>query len=546
MAAIILRRNGFYLDGKKIANRIEFIARGTVRPTGTAMHLLRFYDCDDQTQEIWINADQCLDHNLKKLADALANRGFDWPTGYPPRDLLRLVFANSPSRRVILVSAPGWYDGVYVTKARAFGSGKAELQLLETSEAKVADLDLGSGSLADWQKLLRRVRKSSHLCLALGATFGAPLLRPLNVGTFGIHIYGSSSQGKTTALKLAASSVGLRDLATMADSSQALEEMAVGHRDSVLLLDETSDGNRSDKELAQLVRAQSFGLARNRPRHKATRYENSGSPAREDFRIIVLATGERALSQVGKRLPGEAVRFIDMAVGANGGSGIFDGDLSSHGAAGQWTKSAVEYIEKYGRKYCGHAFNIYLEQLLSDGRGLSLAAKWAKQFEASYSEHSSIERRLVKNFAVIYSGLRLAARYQILPWSKQFIRRQMRRSTDLAITELRRSMATFDSAYTVRTLALQIKTLTIEKIVPGIRASSVEAERRSNADALLVKDELCIASKRITLTGNYPWVRKSETRKFSGIPGRKRYTVIDLNMAPADIAVACRHGRDQI
>lgn len=382
MTAIRLKRNGFFQNCRKVAEPIRFIARGSVRSTGDSKCLFHFRDCDGRDQTLWVDADQVLVHNLRRLADSFARRGFRWPPSHAPLDMLPLVIEREPKRRITLVDGPGWYNDVYVTNEGQFGAGSDSFRINPDSEAKVAEYGLGRGDLADWQALLKMVKRSSRLCLTLGATFGAPLLRPLGVGSFGINIYGPSSNGKTTALHLAASAMGLKELATWADTQAALEEMALGRRDGVLLVDEVADGNRTKKELASLITALSFGFARNRAKRRATRYENSGAPSLEDFRIIVLTTSERPLSAISPRLPGEAVRLADLSLPkGQKASGIFDGCPPNEADAVHWAKGAVEYIYAHGNLYRGHAFRHYIEKVASDPSAITLAAKWVRKFE---------------------------------------------------------------------------------------------------------------------------------------------------------------------
>ena len=65
---------------------------------------------------------------------------------------------------------------------------------------------------------------------------------------FAINWFGSTSEGKTLALKVAASVAGLfgpgGGLPSWADSEPGFEGQAMGHRDCILPLDETADGEK--------------------------------------------------------------------------------------------------------------------------------------------------------------------------------------------------------------------------------------------------------------------------------------------------------------
>src|ERR1700732_4329200 len=70
------------------------------------------------------------------------------------------------------------------------------------------------------------------------------LLRRLNMDSFALNLFGTSSIGKTSGLHAAGSVAGLfgeKGLPGWADSVPSLEQLAVGHRDGALPLDDTAD-----------------------------------------------------------------------------------------------------------------------------------------------------------------------------------------------------------------------------------------------------------------------------------------------------------------
>jgi uncharacterized protein (DUF927 family) len=101
-----------------------------------------------------------------------------------------------------------------------------------------------------------------------------------------------------------------------ADSEPGIEGQALGHRDSVLPLDESGDGDGKIplKDKAKML---AFMIARNRPRKLSMNYERANGLQEREYRIIAQSSSELALSQVaidagGRRLGGEEVRFIDV------------------------------------------------------------------------------------------------------------------------------------------------------------------------------------------------------------------------------------------
>ena len=159
---------------------------------------------------------------------------------------------------------------------------------------------------------MRRVMRENGLL--------APLLRKLDTDSFAINWFGSTSEGKTITLKVAASVAGLFGpggaLPSWGDSEAGFEGQAMGHRDCMLPLDETADGEK-EMPLEKRARMLAFGIGRNRPRRLSSTYEKAHGLKDREYRLIVLSTSERALGEIATkagspRLGGEKVRLIDV------------------------------------------------------------------------------------------------------------------------------------------------------------------------------------------------------------------------------------------
>lgn len=101
----------------------------------------------------------------------------------------------------------GWHEDSYIMPSgetiTATDKDPAIIYNGDTSQAKAYQ---PNGELTDWQQNIARYAVgNSRLCLALGASFAAPLLSLLNEESGGFHLMGDSSDGKTTAAKVALS-----------------------------------------------------------------------------------------------------------------------------------------------------------------------------------------------------------------------------------------------------------------------------------------------------------------------------------------------------
>src|SRR5262249_16728972 len=85
-----------------------------------------------------------------------------------------------------------------------------------------------------------RVRCNSYLVLGLSCAFAGPLLEPLNIPGLGIHYFGVSTTGKSTALAVAASAWGQEKFAiSWSATINGLEAAAMNRSSTLLVLDES-------------------------------------------------------------------------------------------------------------------------------------------------------------------------------------------------------------------------------------------------------------------------------------------------------------------
>jgi uncharacterized protein (DUF927 family) len=191
-----------------------------------------------------------LPENSSEIKNKLADRGYEWPRDAKlSSDILAALNKSPLKREFIAVRAPGWYGPAYVIPGQAFGAGASKPEVFindRDSDAHVGAFVVGRGSLRDWQQFVAKPSgKSSRLRLSIAAALAAPFLRPLNMDSFGINWFSNTSDGKTACLVVAVSVAGLvgnEGLPCWADSTPGMEDLARGHRDNVMPLDESADG----------------------------------------------------------------------------------------------------------------------------------------------------------------------------------------------------------------------------------------------------------------------------------------------------------------
>ena len=517
MPNIHLKKAGVFLitvDGEeKIAARIKFHAIGE-RVDGTKVVEVRFVDCDGKKRTAIFDLSALNPRNLNAVADGLANKGYLWPTSGPsPVDILKAVVAKIPGRRFRFVGAPGYHEGALVTPLRQYG-GKTKIVIDQNSGAHLANYTMGSGSLESWQKTVgNRAKSSTRLRLAIAAAFAAPFLRPLFMDSFAINLFGPTSTGKTSLLCGAASVPGLiseaKGLPKWADSDAGIEQLAIGHRDGLMLLDESGDedGNVPAHKKAQRL---AYLFSRNRAKILNKSYLKTINLTDRDFRVIVISTSETALKDIAgaagqSRKGGEEIRFIDVPATELGSIGIFDCvDTPKDRTPSEFGRTLADQLRRDSATNQGFAIDAFLKKFMNaPEEALAKVKQRMADFTAKTSTTltTGADHRVLANFALMYAAATLAIDYEILPWKREPTRKALEKCMDAAFTKIRESFTQLvtigpdihDLAAKLKSNLDQLSILVIEK---GSRCGEKEAHKRQAADAFRVGKELYVKSKR--------------------------------------------------
>jgi uncharacterized protein (DUF927 family) len=566
------------MQRRKIASPIRLRAIGKRDSDEVTMAQIRFRTMHGDCRSEFFRMSDLLEKNRGEIQNKLADLGYEWPENENlSRMILREIAKMRPPRQFRMIRAPGWYDSMLVipgpgargNKAAisgtvfARGSDKPEFYFDPDSDAHLGAFVLGEGSLRDWQEFIAKPsRLSSCLRLSIAAALAAPFLRRLGLDSFGINWFSDTSDGKSHSLYVAASVAGLmgaEGLPSWADSQPAIEALARGHRDCVMPLDETADGE-DQMPLEKKARQLAFLIARNRPRRLARTHERNHSLENREFRIILLSTSERALGQIARaanaqRLGGEEVRFIDIPASDPKSSGIFDAEIKllPGKTLRETTKELVETLKVKAIKHQGHAFRALMERYVNDPDGLEHVRTYKDQFEreAVLSGEYNAHYRIRSNFAVMYAAAALAIDYKILPWKKQptfrAIEKCMRRALATMQTGLSERASTIFSIDPVRlgnTLKKQIDRARLVSVKPKEKVTEQEARARRKADGFVINGAIYVKPDRFKYwipnqfernalkERNVIRAERDDTatveKKIGGIKGKPRYYAIDL------------------
>ena len=141
----------------------------------------------------------------------------------------------------------------------------------------------------------------------------------LNEENFAIHFSGSSSIGKTTAIRVA-SSIYENPIHSWRTTDNAAESLACQANDGLLIFDELGEVDAKSVDNMAYMLGNGSGKAR----------ANKNGDARpiKTFKLIILSTGEVGLDgklgEIGKQQKaGQSVRFIELSADAGHGHGIY-------------------------------------------------------------------------------------------------------------------------------------------------------------------------------------------------------------------------------
>lgn len=353
--------------------------------------------------------------DTKRLLTRLIDAGLDisGPSALPGL-VTHLKHADVSSRRT-LVRRCGWHGHHYVSPVGTVGS--------PYSDMPVNEAHLGAASASDdvevalWQRVIATpAEDNSRLVLAICSAFAGLIVGLFEEqGTFGVHLRGLSSTGKSTALAVAASIFGpaMREIQSWRSTDNGLETLAHTHHHRLLLLDEIAQIDA--RAAAQAGYTLGNGRGKKRANGDGTGLKSAA------WQLVFLSSGEIGLADkiaewVGAPMmrDGQAVRVIDLAADAGRGWGIFD---TLHGMTNGADFS--DALKAAAERSTGDVALAFLRQVtcnvaaarnsLKHCRDQCLRMHLAEQADA-------ITQRVLSNFSLLAAAGELAIEYGILPW----------------------------------------------------------------------------------------------------------------------------------
>ena len=329
--------------------------------------------------------------------------------------LMEYIMSGAPDDTPLLcLSQIGWHGDVYVLPDEQFGGtlkGKIHFQ-----GDSVESLHICSGSLAEWsQNIGEYCRGNPLLVLLTSYALTGPLLKRFDMEGGGLHLYGSSSSGKTTCALVAGSVCGGGPrgfLRQWRATHNALENTATLHNDNFLILDEISQA--TGETASQVAYMLTNGQGKERLKADASRRKTYR------WRLNFLSTGEMTINEKieegGKisSLTGQEVRVINLPIQGQEGQNAFQ---DFHGYPGGSALS--EMLSANACQYYGTPLRAFLKNYCPDMASHDEALKsFMESFVAEHcpAESSGQVKRVARKLALIAAVGELAAAFGVLPY----------------------------------------------------------------------------------------------------------------------------------
>lgn len=355
---------------------------------------------------------------VAKISDQLLDRGLKLSSDRVNQKALSKLLLNwEPAETILLTDKLGWAEPACQTFTLADGTALGKKRAIYAPlNSRFALKNVGKrGSLEGWKQNVAGLADGNPvLVAAISLAFAGPILRIFNLNGFGLHFRGESSTGKTTALYVATSVWGNRDLIqSWRTTSNALEGIAASSNDSFLALDELGEVSAKDAAEASYMLANGQGKGRSDARGAAL--------ASSDWKTVFLSTGEISiadkLAEAGlEPKKGQSVRLMDLRVDRRS-HGIFD-DLHVDGCPADFSNR----LKKSGTEFCGSAGPAFVEKLIMTDS--ELREKWQSmlfKFKGlilvpGSSPSDPVTERAAAQFALIALAGELATNFGITGW----------------------------------------------------------------------------------------------------------------------------------
>ncbi|WP_338453818.1 DUF927 domain-containing protein [Candidatus Bealeia paramacronuclearis] len=200
------------------------------------------------------------------------------------------------------------------------------------------------GTLEGWkQEVGVYCEGNSRLMLYVIAALSAPFLKITHRQGFGVHLYGTSSVGKTTTLEVASSVFGSK-IHTWRTTDNAAETLVLQSNDAPFLIDELGQAD------AGSAYNMAYMLSNGETKNRANKLGKNGNTA-VSFRTVFLSGGEipfetKFKERQKEKTAGQSVRCIELRADAGCDKGAFN-TVHEFGTPDQFVLHLKEAVHRH-------------------------------------------------------------------------------------------------------------------------------------------------------------------------------------------------------
>jgi uncharacterized protein (DUF927 family) len=317
------------------------------------------------------------------------------------------------NQRIRTAKRSGWQEpGAYLMNDGTVIGESAEKYVFQTSS--IIHPCSRKGEIEDWQnKVASLCTGNSRLIFAISTAFASVLLNHLNVEGGGFHFFGRSSDGKTTALHVAASAIGKPKeyIQTWRATDNGLEGIAKLHNDSMLILDELGELDPFAAGKCAYLLSNGSGKIRSMTTGDAKK--------KAEWLLYYLSSGEITLgehmAEAGKTArPGQEVRHVDIPANAGANMGLFE-NIHGYENAAQFADS----LRSVSSEYYGCALPGFIHNFINYQHEVDEVIKmYTDSFINRFldSDAGSQVSRVAGKFAIVAAAGMLASAWGITGW----------------------------------------------------------------------------------------------------------------------------------
>lgn len=426
----------------------------------------------------------------QSLADFLTQKGITTSAGDDSIQNIYDIYANAD--RIWTMPQTGWVaeasTPTFVAPAETFGDQAYRLKKDPIAKETFSH----HGKFDAWKAALNLITGSPILMYSIGIALAALVKGLLKIeASFGFYIYGKSSIGKTTCLRLAQSvQDNPANHNTWDITKGGIEECCFEHNSSLMVLDELRQISNNDRRLCEAVRDASYAISQGKARKRCHGYAAQMGFQEGSWNLIWLGSGEFSLHEMARTqnvelYKGQEVRMIEISAFYSKEYGIF--------------KSLPEGETDSGTVIAK------IEKIIKDNYGL-LARKWIKKvteypnfqvvFHEKYDKafkhiaghfecQGGFLERMVRNICLPLTALIMASEMGLVTWTEAEIMKMGRTITRRALKNIDPTTIELKD---MKTLQKKLLHSPSEKLSPRLYESKSELEQSIN-DGVIYKDK---------------------------------------------------------